>query len=624
MTSLVGAGPRVGLAVRSRAPATGWGPFPVVLLATSVGLTLVALGSNGARTAAWWGEPLFWAGLAVIFGSVVFRILSRGVSRGELIALVALVGVALFLTKHLGNPIAFERYDELLHQRTLDDLVSSGRLFTANPLLPISPYYPGLEIATAAIVQTTGVSYVTAGAIVLVVGRLLLVLALFLLYESVSQSARIGAIGSIVYMTHQNFVQFNAAFAYESLAIPLGAGLIFLVVRQGRAPLRLRTYAALVALIGLGIAATHHITSFALVAFLVLWAGSSMLFARGRASERHVLIAASIFTLIVALWTQRTGSLLGEYLAPVIENAVSGVIGIVTGAGAARDLFVSRGGVQQPLWSQAFGTIAPLLILVALPVGLIRVVRLVRRGAGSIAVAPALLLSLVALAYPASLAFRLSAVGAQTSGRSSEFLFLGVAFVGAMAVDPIIARTRYPVIVAIAGAALAVTLLIGGVILGTPEWSRLPQPYAPGADARSIDEHALSVRDWANAHLAPAARLSGDRMTRSLIGASGGHDIVSQTSSGFPIWSLFFSTDVNGRPLQIIHEANVQHIVVDRRLAGATPYTRYIEPGEQYRIQTGPMRIEAIRKWEVIPWVSREYDDGDIYVYDLTGAPDAP
>jgi hypothetical protein len=33
------------------------------------------------------------------------------------------------------------------------------------------------------------------------------------------------------------------------------------------------------------------------------------------------------------------------------------------------------------------------------------------------------------------------------------------------------------------------------------------------------------------------------------------------------------------------------------------------------------MRIEAIRKWEVIPWVSREYDDGDIYVYDLTGAP---
>jgi hypothetical protein len=110
-------------------------------------------------------------------------------------------------------------------------------------------------------------------------------------------------------------------------------------------------------------------------------------------------------------------------------------------------------------------------------------------------------------------------------------------------------------------------------------------------------------------------------MTRSLIGASGGHDIVSQTSSGFPIWSLFFSTDVNGRPLQIIHEANVQHIVVDRRLAGATPYTRYIEPGEQYRIQTGPMRIEAIRKWEVIPWVSREYDDGDIYVYDLTGAP---
>jgi hypothetical protein len=193
-----------------------------------------------------------------------------------------------------------------------------------------------------------------------------------------------------------------------------------------------------------------------------------------------------------------------------------------------------------------------------------------------------------------------------------------------MAIGPLVARTRYPVIAALAGAGIAVLVLMGGVILGTPEWSRLPLPYAPGADARSIDEHALSVRDWANEHLPPADRISGDRMTRTLIGASGAHDIVSQTSSGYPIWSLFFSTSVNGRPLEIIHEADVQHIVVDRRLAGAIPHTRYIEPGEQFRVQEGPMRIEAIQKWESIPWVSREYDDGDIYVYDLTKAPNAP
>ena len=624
MTSYARTRPRVGAWPRTHAPARA-GHLPTVLLITSIGLVVIAVGNNGARVGAWWGEPMFWLGLATIFGAIVYRVLSPGVSRGELILLVALAGVALFMTKHLGNPLAFERYDELLHQRTLNDIVTTGRLFIENPLLPISPLYPGLEVSTAAIIQLTDTSYVTAGAIVLIVGRLVLVLGLFLLYETITGSPRIAAIAALLYMTHQNFVQFNAAFAYESLAIPIGVGLIYLLVRQERTPLPRPVFLILAAALSLGIAATHHVTSLALLAFLWIWAALSLIPFKAAGSRWHVLTGALLMTAAFMLWMLVAGDELIGYLAPVIQNAVGGVVDILTGQGLPRDLFVSRRGVEQPLWSRLLGTASPVIMIAAIPIGLFAIWRAARQPLPSIAVVPATLLSLVALAYPASLVFRLTSQGgAQTSGRSSEFLFLGVAFVTALAAEQVMRRFRFPHLSALAGAVVAVVLLMGGVILGTPEWSRLPLPYTPGADSRSIEEHALSVRDWADAQLEPDARIAGDRMTRTLIGASGGHAIVSQVSTGFPLWTLFFSTDIEGRPIEVIRQTDVEFVVVDSRLAGVIPRTVYVEPGEQFRIQTGPLQQAAVEKWESIDWVSRAYDDGAIYVYDLTAVPSGP
>jgi hypothetical protein len=427
-------------------------------------------------------------------------------------------------------------------------------------------------------------------------------------------------------MTHQNFVQFNASFAYESLAIPLGVGLIFLVVRQHRTPLPTPLYLMATAALCLAIVVTHHVTSMAVLAYLLLWAALSLLPFRAAAADRqHVTRAVALMAVIFLLWSLVAGGLLISYLAPVIQNAVAGVADILTGQGLPRDLFVSRRGIEQPLWSRVLGTAAPLLYTASLPVGLTAIWRAIRQQPPTMAVTPAVLLSMVALAYPASLAFRLtSSGGAQTSGRSSEFLFLGVAFVAAIAGDRIVSRIRYPVLAALGGAAIAVVLLIGGVILGTQEWSRLPLPYTPGADARSIEEHALSVTDWADEHLEPRSRIAGDRMTRTLIGASDGHTIVSQASTGVSLWVLFFSTDIEGRPLEIIRNAQVEYLVIDSRLAGAIPHTVYIESGEQFRVQTGPMTKAAVDKWVTIPWVSRTYDDGAIYVYDLRRVPREP
>ncbi len=59
---------------------------------------------------------------------------------------VSLVSVAIVI-RALTSPLHFYLYDEFLHWRTENDVIASGHLFTPNSLLPVSPYYPGLEIA---------------------------------------------------------------------------------------------------------------------------------------------------------------------------------------------------------------------------------------------------------------------------------------------------------------------------------------------------------------------------------------------------------------------------------------------------------------------------------------------
>jgi hypothetical protein len=426
-------------------------------------------------------------------------------------------------------------------------------------------------------------------------------------------------------MTQPNFLFFNGAYAYESFALPIGVGLVFVILRQGSAPLAIPVYVAVVAVLSVVVTASHHVTGLALAGFLSAWAGMGLLpWAKRRRREHHVLLATVIFLVVLLAWSLEISLLVLDYLGPVVGNAITGLYGLIVGTAEPRDLFVSRRGFEQPLWSRAFGLAAPVLLTASLPVGLYAVWRRLRAGATTIDPVPALVLCLVALAYPASLVFRLTSSGAaQASGRSAEFLFLGVGFIAAMSAAWVWQRWEIRTAGAVIGAALCTVVFVGGVIVGTPEWSRVPRPYTPGADARSIEEHGLAVADWSRRYLSPDARVAGDRMTRALIGAYGGQYIVSQSSTGTAIWPLFFSTEIRGRPLEIIREVDVEYIVIDTRLVGAVPHTVYIESGEQFRTQEGPMRSAAVRKW-VGSGADRIYDNGEIYIYDLRPLHDVP
>ena len=261
----------------SRGRPLGLGAAPLLALAAAGGLVLVALGNNAARESAAQAQPLFWCGLVVIYAPIALRMLSTSASREERIALSLLLGGALFLVKVLYNPLGFTLHDELSTWRQVSDLLQSGHPLSSNPLVTGYAGFPGLELFTAATADLTGLSLFASGVLVIGVGRLALMLALFLFLERVTLSPRAAGVGIAVYACNPSFLYFDSQFAYESLALLVGAALLLASLRwtdldRAKRPWNVRGQLVAIAILACTLAVTHHMTSYAVFGFLVLWA----------------------------------------------------------------------------------------------------------------------------------------------------------------------------------------------------------------------------------------------------------------------------------------------------------------------------------------------------------------
>ena len=214
--------------------AMSWGWLPALSLTSAVGIFLVALAGNAGRAALQWADPLFWLGLLVLFVPIALRILSPKSLRWERIALLVVLGNSLYLIRDLFYPLSFAYNDEFLHWRGAQDIALSGHLFTANPLLPVGPFFPGIEILTNALSSLTGLSIFVSGMIVLSTAGLLLILSLYLFFEYLSSSARVAGLATLLYMANPGFFS-ETQFSYECLAIPLAAFVLFVTVRRNYA-----------------------------------------------------------------------------------------------------------------------------------------------------------------------------------------------------------------------------------------------------------------------------------------------------------------------------------------------------------------------------------------------------
>jgi hypothetical protein len=310
-----------------------------------------------------------------------------------------------------------------------------------------------------------------------------------------------------------------------------------------------------------------------------------------------------------------------SYLSPHVRDGVDELIRIINGELEGRELFRSYTGETPPIWERAVGFASVGVLLASMAAGAIIIWLRQRRNL------LALTLAVGALAYPASLALRLTQLGAEISGRSWEFLYLAIAFTVAVCAEAIILgwRPAWPRLGIFT--AWVTLLVVGGLVVGRPGWLRYPAAqYLVAADARSIEPQGIEAANWARAYLGAGNNIVADRTNRMLMATYGEQRPVTNFNDDLCTLCLFYAETIGPDELRIMRLGRLRYLVVDRRLSSALPTVGfYFEEGEPETFQrTAPFNPALIEKFDRTPGIHRIFDSGDIQIYDVGGLSRAP
>jgi hypothetical protein len=586
------------------------GRLPYIVATAGLGLLICALANALSRAALAPTPVIFWAGVLVLSLPIFFRLTSRDASPGERLALVCLLGLSLYAIKVMRDAPLFTFSDELIHAFNANQIATHDHLFHSNPILKVTPYYPGLEGATSALMRLTGLSTYAAGVILVGTARLVLIASLFLLFQRVSGSARVAGLGAAIYAGNFNFLYWGAQFSYESLSLPLLLLVMMVLAEREAAPrAALRSWAVPVILAMAAIVVTHHLTSYALTAVLVGLSLAYWYVHRNWRPPNPWPFALFAGALAVA-WLVVVASSTVGYLSPVLGNAFDAIGNTIGGEDPPRSLFQNDSSFVEPtpFAARLTALLGVGLLLVGLPFGLRELWRRHRRKPFAI------LFGLAALGFFAALGLRLAPPAWETGNRASEFLFVGLAFVLACACVQALRRWRGGLRVrALLAAGIGLTL-VGGAISGWPWDSQLAKPLRISADGRTISSPPLGVAEWAER--APVGRFAASTADAGLLLEPAGRVAISGSSPD--VEDILAEESLARWELPLLRRNHLRYVVADRRATMADGLRGYYFAREgSATAQLLPKSVVA--KFNEIPGVARVYTNGLITVFDLKG-----
>ena len=570
-----------------------------------VGYALGWQGREGTTVTLW------YVGFVLIVAPFAWLLLARSRTSHQRLASSLIYTVIMYGSWLLSNPLMSTRFDENLHVTTLVTLVDRSSLFEPNTMLPVSPHFPGLELATAGIHWVTGLPLFACQVLVVLTARVTFVVALFLLSSRIGRSTRVGAAAVLLYTASAQFYFFNAMYSYQTVAIAMAMAAFYLLVRafdaEARRPWK-ELVAAQVCLAGLAI--THHLTSW--LVLVTLWT-LTYFFSRDttdpeRRRYRLTLITAEIATVVVLAWTAVVAPLLIDYLVPIFESATTELLTVLDGTSSGRQAGVSSDGSKAPTWELMVMAGSVLLwTVLLLPAGY-RALRGQTIGATRARYVPLA----VALLYPFLQLSRFSQAAGEVGDRASTFVTMAMAVVVGAWLAPRLQIFRLLVVPGV------LVLVLGGTIIGSgPDWQRVTGPYLAGAEQRSIDSTSVGVAQWAGTYMPAGSIVATDfNFSRLLPNFA---DVVPVTEpAGFEsVTPLFLAQTLDQESLELILKNEVDFIIVDTRTIGQTVRSgTYWEASNGYGDFARTVQPAQLEKFED----QAGFDlvlDGPVKVYDV-------
>lgn len=600
----------------------------------ALGLVLMTVADNHNRSSPSTSSNLYWVGLAVMFAACTSSVVSRKASAGQRIGALLSLTLGLYLVNVIQSPTGFLLRDEFGWLNQIEWTLVTRHLFHANALVPNFTSYPGLTIVSSAIKQLGRVSTFTAATTALGLVKVCSTALLFSLMLRITGSDRGAALGTLIYVFNPSFAQLDSSLFYETLAIPLALACLWLIVQStssSRAGGRVNALAPSILMLALVV--THHFTTYILLGVLAAWLIAATLDPKRRAAEPRFMVTIVLFIGVAATacWLSVVAySTTAHELGPVLGPAIRSLFRLIVGEEHSRHLFQSVGAISDPLWLRLLSYISVLILLGGIATWLLRWRRITRSRGNLFKV-----LCLIALVYPVSLAMRLTNEGIEVSQRASEWLFmgLGACFAGILITPfrqhPTLVRRhtmenlwsrfarQWP------GRLIAVVALVavglGGIVVGTAPYSRLPGTFLPGADPRSVDSAGVSSAVWASHHLSRRSRIASD-LTDAEIFA--GYTLTTPLSGrvhGFNISQLYTSKTFNEKDKYIFRSGHIGYIMIDQRIRlQPSPSAQYFSSGLIPANQKA-FTYASFNKYATSREFNKIFDDGPVAIYKYIG-----
>lgn len=611
-----------------------WTALITLTLCVVLGLTGVTIADSLSRQGYAYSTTsvFFWFGLLLIFVPIAGRVLMRATDHGERVALIILLGIALYLVKILASPDGFTIFDEYIHWRNTEDILRTHHLFSYNPLLPTAAYYPGLAAITAGLVNVTGLSTFASGLIVIGVARVLISACFFMIAEKVTGSNRAAAGASLIYAANPMFLFWSSSFAYENLALPLAA---FVVWWLGRTRSQSSILVPIVTTISIvAVTITHHFVGLAVAVLLAAWWLVERLTQRSTVRQHSLGVMALISGSVALIWFFFVARPAASYLfTNNILPAVRQTGSLILRHSASRHLYAS-GGYISPKWETFAGFAAVGLLVLALPLALYVAWSVTfpagraARGWPSRNRAPIAIAVGVAVSYPFSLIPRLTPDGVAISGRSSEYIFTGLGCILGLLAEELawyrhsepkhqiakgflVGRHR-----TLAATCVMTIVFVGNITVGTAFYERLPESSTPQGYPWTVQSDVITGSIWAKKHLGINRRFGANAQDALALATYGDQDTLAENS----IWPIFFANTMNEEVVNSIKSGRVHYLLVDWRMtAGVPPSPGYYfspqEPNAGDYLQ--PFPGSALRKFHS-NCTSLVYSFGDIQIFDMS------
>jgi len=585
----------------------------LVAVIAAIGVLLVAAVYTAARTGdvgPAWGDRAYWLGQGLILIPTAAQLLGRRVrTAGETAVLITVLAIAEYVVWVCYSPAEFTFPDEIEHWRSTVDILQAGKLATPNYLLSISPHYPGLEEVTSAFVSITGLSVFTSGLIIAGVAHLLFVYVLYLLFREISGSFRFAGVAVLCYASNSHFASFDSMFVYQTLALPFfGLTLLAAWRLPSQTATRARTgWLTLAVLMIVATVVTHHVTSYVLVAMLVLITVAAMVTGDRRATTWAAVLAL-ISAVTAAGWLVFAAPQTWTYLQPFAEQTLQSIQALLAGDHAS-----TTPASVGPVGNRLVGDLAVLAVSVLVPIGWWQVWQRYRRHTWTVVMA------IGSVSWYVTVAVRVAvAGGSELAGRAATFVLVPTAYIVALALGHLASRVVRRRARAVAAGVLVIVLVLmfDGLANGWPPyWERLPGSYQVGGYERSVEPEVLAGAAWALAALGPGNRFATDLGSYAVLGGYGDQDPVRDvsylyTSPGYT------EGDAVGATSQAL-----RYVWVDQRLSQSLPASGQYFPGDpnagKYKHPLPAADLD--KSTGNVSGVNLIYDSGNIRIYQLPG-----